>query len=226
MRITKIPKQRVGDIVYQMIRQGILDQTFRPGDRLELEELAGKLDVSVTPVKDAINRLANEGLVEIRARIGTFVSRISLEDLAQTLEIRCALETHAAIRAAELASESDIRKLQDLCDEMSKSVQNSQERIQHEELNRRFHQTIVELSGNYRLIELYNGLNAHITMARVHYASEAWRDRLPQETFEHKRIVDCLKRRDGLATAQALREHIQSAAASLVNDMRRHGSSA
>jgi GntR family transcriptional regulator, rspAB operon transcriptional repressor len=222
VRITKIPKQRVGDIVYQMIRQGILDQTFRPGERLELDELAGKLDVSVTPVKDAINRLANEGLVEIRARIGTFVSRISAEDLAQTMEIRCALETHAAIRAAELATDRDIRKLKDLCEEMSKSVHNSQERLQHEDLNRRFHQTIVELSDNYKLIELYKSLNAHIGMARVHYASEAWRDRRSQETFEHRRIVECLKHRDGLGMAQALREHIQSAAASLVNDMRKN----
>jgi len=226
VRITKIPKQRFGDIVYQMIRQGILDQTFPPGTRLDLDELAANLDVSVTPVKDSINRLANEGLVEIRARMGTYVSRISIEDLAQTLEIRCALETHAAIRAAEVAGDSDIRKLQDFCDEMAKSVQNNQERMQHEELNRKFHQTIVELSNNYRLIELYKSLNTHITMARVHFASEAWRDRLAQETFEHRRIVDCLKRRDGLATAQALRDHIQSATESLVKDMRRNGSPA
>lgn len=221
MRITRIPKQRVGDIVYQMLRQGILDQTFRPGDRLELDELAQKLDVSVTPVKDAVNRLATEGLIEVRARSGTFVSRISVEDLAETLEIRCALEAHAAINAAELATDADISRLRDLCDQMSKSIQNNQERVQHEEWNKRFHQTIVELSGNRRLIDLYNGLNAHITMARVHYASEAWRSRLPQETLEHRRILDALRRRDGVGAARALREHIQSAASSLVRDIRR-----
>lgn len=221
MRITRIPKQRVGDIVYQMLRQGILDQTFRPGDRLELDELAQKLDVSVTPVKDAVNRLATEGLIEVRARSGTFVSRISVEDLAETLEIRCALEAHAAINAAELATDTDISRLRDLCDQMSKSIQNNQERVQHEEWNKRFHQTIVELSGNRRLIDLYNGLNAHITMARVHYASEAWRSRLPQETIEHRRILEALRRRDGVGAARALREHIQSAASSLVRDIRR-----
>lgn len=223
MRITRIPKQRVGDIVYQMLRQGILDQTFRPGDRLELDELAQKLDVSVTPVKDAVNRLATEGLVEIRARSGTFVSRISVEDLAETLEIRCALETHAATKAAVRATDADIARLRDLCDQMSKSIQNNQERVQHEEWNKRFHQTIVELSGNRRLIDLYSSLHAHITMARVHYASEAWRGRLPQESVEHRRILDALRRRDGVAAAQALRDHIQSAAASLVRDIGREG---
>ena len=225
MRITRIPKQRVGDIVYQMLRQGILDQTFRPGDRLELEELAQKLDVSVTPVKDAVNRLATEGLVDVRARSGTFVSRISVEDLAETLEIRCALETHAAVRAAELATDTDISRLRDLFEKMSKSIHDNQERVQHEEWNRRFHQIIVEVGGNRKLIDLYNSLNAHITMARVHYASEAWRGRLPQETVEHSRILECLRRRDGIGAAQALREHIQSAAQSLVSDVRRAGDS-
>jgi DNA-binding GntR family transcriptional regulator len=224
VRITRIPKQRMGDIVYQMIRQGILDQTFHPGDRLELEELARKLDVSVTPLKDAINRLATEGLVDVRARSGTFVSRISVQDLAETLELRGALESHAGIRAAEIATDADIARLRELCEQMSKSIQNNQERLQHEEMNRRFHQTIVELSGNRKLIDLYNSLNAHITMARVHYASEAWRGRLPQETAEHSRILECLRRRDGAGTAQALREHIRNAAASLVKDVRGDGS--
>jgi len=108
---------------------------------------------------------------------------------------------------------------------MSKSIHDNQERVQHEDLNRKFHQTIVELSGNRKLIDLYSSLNAHITMARVHYASPAWRGRLPQETLEHNRILESLRRRDGEATAQALRQHIQSAAASLVNDVRRAGNS-
>jgi DNA-binding GntR family transcriptional regulator len=81
---------------------------------------------------------------------------------------------------------------------------------------------IVRLSGNRKLIGLYDGLNAHITMARIHYASGAWRTRLEQERHEHEEILEKLEQRDGFAMARALRNHICGAATALIEDIRRN----
>lgn len=223
MKLTKISKESVGDAVYQMLRQSILDQTFLPGQRLQLDELAEKLDVSATPIKDAVNRLASEGLIDVRARSGTFVSSISVDDLAEALEVRCALESHSALTAAQRATEKDIAKLTSLVEVMRAPILNNEDRVHHEQQNREFHQRIVELSGNRKLIDLYNGLNTHITMARVHHTSEAWRGRLDQEMREHEEILQHLKARSGVALAEVLRAHITAAATALIEDIRRNG---
>jgi GntR family transcriptional regulator, rspAB operon transcriptional repressor len=223
LKLTKISKESVGDAVYQMLRQSILDQTFLPGQRLQLDELAEKLDVSATPIKDAVNRLASEGLIDVRARSGTFVSSISVDDLAEALEVRCALESHSALTAAQRATEKDIAKLTSLVEVMRAPILNNEDRVHHEQQNREFHQRIVELSGNRKLIDLYNGLNTHITMARVHHTSEAWRGRLDQEMREHEEILQHLKARSGVALAEVLRAHITAAATALIEDIRRNG---
>lgn len=222
MNLNKIRKERVGDVVYQMLRQSILDQTFQPGSRLQLDELAAKLDVSATPVKDAVNRLAAEGLVEIRPRSGTFVSRVSIEELAESLEIRCAIEYFSARTVVQRASEEDIRFVRTLVEELSRPTSSESARQIHEQKNRDLHEHLVTLSGNRKMLDLYRSLNSHISMARVHYASQAWKSRLEQEQTEHQEICRLLEERDGPALAEALRRHIQGASQALVDDIRRN----
>lgn len=222
MKLNKIRKERVGDVVYEMLRQSILDQTFLPGSRLQLDELASKLDVSATPVKDAINRLAAEGLVEIRPRSGTFVSRVSIEELAESLEIRCAIEYFAARTMVQRATEEDVRLVRNLIEELSIPILTEHSRQVHEQKNRELHEHLVALSGNRKMLDLYRSLNTHISMARVHYASQAWKSRLEQEQAEHHEILRYLEQRDGAALAEALRRHIQGASQALVDDIRRN----
>ena len=84
--------------------------------------MAAKLDVSITPVKDAINRLVQEGLVSVRARSGTFVSQLSMEDVAETLEIRYALESFAANAAVQRATDEDIQELTEMVMQMAQPI--------------------------------------------------------------------------------------------------------
>jgi DNA-binding GntR family transcriptional regulator len=222
LELVKVPKERIGDVVYQMLRQSILDGTFRPGERLRVRQLAAKLDVSATPVKDAINRLAQEGLVSVNARSGTFVSQLSVDDLAEVLEVRCALESLAANTAAVRATTEDIQDLREIVAKMDQPIENDHDRISHEDINLSFHRRLVELSGNHKLIDLYNSLNVYITMARIHYSSHAWRGRLEQEARAHHLILYALERRDGPALVKVLRSHIEGAAHALVDDIRRN----
>jgi GntR family transcriptional regulator, rspAB operon transcriptional repressor len=222
MRLNKIRRERIGDTVFQMLRQSILDQTFAPGSRLQLDELAAKLDVSVTPIKDAINRLAAEGLVEVKPRSGTFVSQISVEELAESLEMRCAIEYFAARAVVQRATADDLRELGLLVEDLDRPIETSEERVLHEQKNRELHERVVSLAGNRKMLEYYRSLNTHISMARVHYTSEAWKSRLEQERREHHEILRCIERRDANALADTLRDHIQGAANALIQDIRRN----
>lgn len=222
MRLNKIRRERVGDVVFQMLRQSILDQTFAPGSRLQLDDLATKLDVSATPIKDAINRLAAEGLVEVKPRSGTFVSQISIEELAESLEMRCAIEYFAARAVVQRASAEDIRDLGLLVKDLDRPIETNEERLLHEQKNRQLHERVVALAGNRKMLDYYCSLHTHITMARVHYTTEAWKSRLEQERQEHHEILRCMERRDAPALAEALRDHIQGAASALIEDVRRN----
>src|SRR5438128_2713360 len=91
-----LARRRATDEVYDVMRRSILTNVFRPGQRLPIEEIANQLGVSLTPVRHAIQQLATEGLIEIRPRSGTFVASLDVQDIAETFDIRRALECLAA----------------------------------------------------------------------------------------------------------------------------------
>ena len=219
MKLTKVKRERASDVVFNLLRASILDQTFLPGERLNVHTLAEKLDVSLTPVKDAITRLTMEGLIEIRPRSGTYVSRISPEDLQETLSIRRALECLAAETIVEKMSDDDLAECEELVTLMDRPVNNERERQQHEKKNNDFHLKLIQMSGNKKLIEIYGSLNAHIKIARVHYTSDSWADRLYQERSEHHKIIDALVARNLKMLERAINDHIVRASAALVSDV-------
>ena len=221
MKITKVKRERASDAVIHILRESILDQTFSPGERLDVKMLASKLDVSLTPVKDAINRLVVEGLIELRPRSGTFVSSLSPTDIEETLAVRRALECLAAETVIKNITDEDLADFKDLVEALGCPVESERDRQQHERRNYEFHQRFVELSGNSRIVEIYHKLNAHIKIARVHYASDSWAQRLRAEQAEHRKILDGLEKRNIRTLQRALGEHITRATAALVNDLKR-----
>src|SRR5271167_5115140 len=92
MELVKLERQRAVDAVYEVLRQAIVTYTLKPGERMNIDDLAQKLGVSLTPVRSAIQKLSTEGLVEIRSRSGTFVASLTAQDVEETFRIRCALE--------------------------------------------------------------------------------------------------------------------------------------
>jgi DNA-binding GntR family transcriptional regulator len=219
-KLTHIKRQRASDLVLRALRESILSQVFAPGERLNPEELAARLDVSLTPVKDAMTRLAAEGLVDIKPRSGTFVADLSPEDVGETFEIRAALEALAAERAASRVTPATLARLRALVRELERPVATERERLAHERLNVEFHQMIVTVAGNRKLQQLYESLNAHITIGRVHRSRANWGQRLDAEREEHREILAALDAGDGTRAAAAIRRHILRASESLVADLR------
>jgi DNA-binding GntR family transcriptional regulator len=214
--LAQLRRDRLVDGVYESLRQVILNGAMRPGERLKPDSLSEKFGVSLTPVRQAIQQLANEGLVEIRPRSGTFVAQLSALDIEETFEIRCALECLAAEKAVKNISRQNLRRLGHLLKSLGKPLKDGADRTAHEEYNSELHRIIIQASGNKRLAEMYNALNAHIKIARVHSSREDWLSRLDEEQEEHEQIVANLERGDAAAVKQALTKHISRAKEVLV----------
>lgn len=216
MEIPRIQRERAMDAVYEVLQRAIVSYSMRPGERLNIEDLAEKLGVSLTPVRGAVQQLANEGLVEIRPRSGTFVASLTVQDIEDTFKIRCALECLAAEEAMGRLTADDVRHLKELLKALQKPVRDEKDRKAHERDNLQFHQVLVQASNNRRLIEMYDALNAHIKIARIHAGDVNWKVRIQDERAEHETIVAAVERRNATELRKALRKHIYRAKDALV----------
>ena len=226
MDLTRIQRRRATDEVYDAMRQAILTHVFKPGQRLQVEEISQKLGVSLTPVRHALQQLATEGLIEIHPRSGTYVTDVSPEEIEETFEIRCALECLAAERAISRIQPADVDRLRELLKELSKPVNDEDSLKEHERANFELHQILINSSGSRRIAELYDSLNAHIKIARIHSsesnlkARRNWETRLRQEQQEHEAIVRALEKKDLGNLISALRKHIYRAKDALVTSLK------
>ncbi len=216
MALARLKRERTVDAVYHALRDAILNGVLLPGERLDVADLAAKLDVSLMPVRQAVHLLAAEGLVEVRPRSGTFVANVSAADVRETFDVRCALECLAAELAIGRITREQLRQMKELLKKMTRPVRSKADQREHENCNSEFHLLLIEASGNRRLRELYESLHAHIQIARIHAADEQWPGRLAQERREHRAILSALEARDLPRLVEALRQHISRARDSLL----------
>ncbi len=212
-----INQTKISEQVYDYLHGEITSGRLAPGQRLDLEALVEQLKISKMPIKEAIGRLASEGLLDIQSRRGTYVGRVDPRDLAETFEVRRALEMLAGELATQRVTKAEINKLRDLI----AAMEASQDVGPHLELNFQFHGLIVELSDNRKLIEMYHRLRVPIQVAGIHYRSEVWVARIAQEQKEHRAIVRALEQKDAEAVSRAISQHIKRGSTSLLEDVER-----
>lgn len=217
---TIINQSRISDQVYDYLRGEIVEGKLVPGERISPEELAERLKISKMPIKEAIERLAGEGLLEVQSRRGTFVTRLDPAELAETFEVRCALEVLAGKLAARHITKADLERLRALIVAMEKSTAKTDVLV-HLEQNAEFHELIVKRSGNGKLLETYRRLRTPIHLAGIHSRTDDWVDRVAREQKEHRAIVRALEQRDPVIVEQAITNHILRASGSLVEDVER-----
>lgn len=195
------------DHTYAVLREAILKMNiYHPDAELRLDErkLAEQLAVSRTPIREALARLASEGLVEILPRKGVFVHRRSREEILEMVIAWAALETMAARMATENASDSDLSRLRSFAIKHSASARNA-ELEEYSDANISFHQTILELSGCSLLKSMADGLFTHMLAIRRRAMGEG--DRASRSVADHMEIIEALEARDGDLAAKLVREH-------------------
>jgi DNA-binding GntR family transcriptional regulator len=193
---------------YSRLRADIVHGVLRPNERLVEVELAERLGVSRTPVRESLQRLVLEGLVR-RNRAGWVVHEHSPEEIRAIYEVRAALEGYAAFLAAGRATEEELAALDaiypagDEAFELEPDLQ--------VELNERFHDGVIAVAGNSRLAQLSRTNRQYYFNHRIARRYDAEEN---QRSIEgHRRILDALARGDGPAAEAQARAHVDYALA-------------
>ena len=201
----------LSDKVYAILREKILKRELRPGEKVQIDEIACQLGVSRTPVKDAVNRLALEGLVKVVARRGTFVTELTQRDVSELFALRLILEQHAAERLlAEDRTEQVLAELEACIANMDQAICGDEYRDYEGFIawDSELHMRLVALTDNQRLIQTYQGLSIHAQIARAHYLQSVEGARQAQQ--EHKAIYRAFENKDTADVERALAAHINN----------------
>lgn len=202
--MTRSPAARRSGDVYEWLRAAIVTGDLRPNEPLIEADLAERLTVSRTPVRESLQRLAAAGLIVPRKR-GWSVREYTAEEMRQKSEIRAALEGYAAYLAAERATKDDLAAISRLHRERL-ALMPADEALRVK-TNRAFHDAVIAAAKNPALASAiyetgqfyFNGPIARLTLGEEMRLGNA----------DHQRIVDALAARDAPAAERAMREHIR-----------------
>ncbi|MBV9358717.1 MAG: GntR family transcriptional regulator [Chloroflexi bacterium] len=202
--------------IYQLLRDRIGSHDYTPGERVRLDRLARELGVSRTPVREALNQLAAEGLIEIRPRRGTFVARADRRTIEELCQLRLMIDTFVGDLLARRITSSQLRSLRALYDKLVLLVQGDRydDYGAYLERDRAFHSAIVRLVGNRRLTALYEEVNLPLWLVRAQQHAGTPHD-ASESLAEHRRILTALADRDPAAVVEAMGAHIRSSLAKL-----------
>ena len=193
------------DVVFNTLRQAILRGELKPGERLMEIQLANKLGVSRTPIREAIRKLELEGLVLMIPRKGAEVAEITEKNMLDVLEVRRALEELAVKLACERITEEEIQELKDAADAFQK-ILSEKDITKIAEADEAFHDVIFKSTGNDRLIQLLNSLREQMYRYRLEYLKRE--EYHPQLLEEHQQIIDRITRKDQSEAAELIDRHI------------------
>ncbi|MBO5656566.1 MAG: GntR family transcriptional regulator [Agathobacter sp.] len=208
------------DVVFQTLREAILRGDLQPGERLMEIQLANKLGVSRTPIREAIHMLEQEGLVVTIPRKGAEVAKMTLKDMEDVLEIREALDVLAAQLACGRITEEGLAELKDKKKVFEFSLKSADVK-QIAEADVSFHDVIYEATGNPKLVNLLNNLREQIYRYRVEYLKND--QNYPALIEEHEAIYHALVERDENLIIQAVQIHVRNQATAVKEVIVRQG---
>ena len=193
------------DVVFNTLREAILKGELQPGERLMELQLASKLGVSRTPIREAIRMLEQEGLAVTMPRKGAEVARMTLKDMEDVLEVREALDELAARIACAKINDEQLENLKSIRDEFKKSLDSGDvKKIAEEDV--RFHDAIYEATDNAKLIALTNNIREQMYRHRVEYLKD--QNNYPILIAEHDAIVNALEQRDKEMVTAEMHTHV------------------
>ena len=182
------------DVVFNTLRQAILKGELKPGERLMEIQLANKLGVSRTPVREAIRKLELEGLVLMIPRKGAEVAEITRQDMEDVLEVRTALEELAVKDACDHITDAQLSELKKASNEFKKALLEGKDLVTCADADMHFHDVILSATNNRRLIQMLNNLSEQMYRYRMEYL----KDERTHKTLidEHDAIRRALKKHD------------------------------
>ena len=224
------------DRAYAHVRELVFSGKLPPGTRLVTRTLAAETGTSLNPVREALGRLASEGIVDHVPGAGSFVRRLGRREVEEIYEMREALESHAAESAARLITEAELEELAAVCESWHGLVRRLRNGPNEDEVedfvrawvdqNQRFHALLVEAARNSlltRTVKTFRLQEAVFVHQRRHgplplgEAARTW--------ASHTRLLRALRRRDGIAASMIVREQMKTGRRYMLARLREEGES-
>jgi DNA-binding GntR family transcriptional regulator len=207
-------RQSSSEVAYKKLKAQILDNVLTAGYQATEEEVATQLGMSRTPVREALVRLQNEGLVEIRPRHGMRVLPVSVEDMREIYDILTSLESMAAGQIAQKGlSDPELERLSSAVEDMDEALKND-DLVAWAEADRRFHSLLVACNGNVRMQSLVNNFMDQSHRCRM--LTLKLRPKPDRSNADHAAVLDAIRRRDPLAARQIHQQHREKSSGMMI----------
>jgi DNA-binding GntR family transcriptional regulator len=218
-----IPRQNLGDTVYRILWDRILERQLRPGEKLSDLHLSAQLGVSRTPVREALQRLVQDGVVRVEPHRGFFIASFEDRDIEEIYCLRAALERTALRLAAPSLDEAELRKSLAGLDQvehlMKRATSDTQRQLADEmflDLDRGFHRMIVSRAANSRLEAIVESLWAQIAVFQRAGARRGWAGLAIRH---HRSIISALLANQIELACDLLEHHIQVVKEMVISDL-------
>ncbi len=199
--------------VYRALKTEIIKGSLKPGTKLSEGKIAKQLGVSRTPIRETLKQLAAEGFVKMNPNQAVVVSNASLEDVQEVLQIRGVLEGLAARLATKIVNEEEIKELEKYQKQMEYYT-NKDDALAFSEMDAEFHELILNICGNNRLIRIRKNLSEQAHRYRIRSLSVP--GRLKYSLKEHQEIIEALKRKDAEQADRLSQKHIENVLANIL----------
>lgn len=199
---------------YDYVKTQIINLGFRPGEYVTDSMIAGTLNISRTPVREAFHSLEKEGLLVNEARRGWKVYTLTLKDIHEIFDIKEAIEGMAARKAAYCHDEELRNALRDALEELSKAAE-SEDSAKWLTADDQLHEILFQMGGNDRARRTINSLNDQWHRVRIGFS--AIQERAQRSTEEHKHFIDSILVGDGDEAERRMRTHLNKVRQELVN---------
>jgi len=203
---------------YRVLKRAIVRGDLAPNSKLALNEIAKSLGISITPIREAINKLSSEGFVKIIPNKGIMVKEFNIDDMREILEIRAFLDGLIAKLASKKITDKEINNMMKIINEMEYCVKED-DRLTYNDLDIKFHDFLLNIAENNKLKEIYNNLIVHAYKFRIRTLKIS--DRMSKSLKEHKEIALKIKERNPDEANRVSQEHIESILRSIEEDEKR-----
>jgi DNA-binding GntR family transcriptional regulator len=216
--VVSIPRAALHEQVAQRLRQMLVENRIAPGAKLNERELAEVLQVSRTPLREAIKMLAAEGLVELLPNRGAIAVSLSEDDVVNTFEVMAGLEGMSGELAAERITDAELAEIKAMQFEML-AAYTRRDLSNYYSINARIHNAINAAAKNPVLTATYNQVNARLQALRFrsNQDGEKWK----RAVGEHEKMIDALEARNGAKLRELLAVHLRNKREAVIEQLRR-----
>jgi DNA-binding GntR family transcriptional regulator len=204
---TLIPRQVLHDAVADRLRQYVVEGLLVPGERLNERILCEQMGVSRTPMREAIKKLAGEGLVRLEPNRGAVVHRLTPDEVSAAFEVVASMEALAGELAAARATPEQIQQIQALQQQME-SAHRARDLPAYYQRNAEIHAAINHAAGNPVLTEMFRSINLRLQSLR--FRSNLDQTKWDAAIKEHQAIATAIANRDAVGLSNLLRHHLMN----------------